>query len=341
MGIMKRTTTLAVAAVLVTVLAGCGGGTAMTTAGSATASAESDQTKIVPDVTGKSFPTANNLLNKEGLSAVAYGKDGKEWKTQFPEDANVLSTDPAAGTSTDKKLIRLNVDMNETDQAKTAKAAAAKAEADAEKARLAERYDFTCDSTVGAVDNTFKTFQQVWASDYYSNATGPCTVRLEGKDHYDDVPPTLLPSENAIVAVVKANGGDVSDPVASFINVLSMCAKVGADYADDVWAVPASRKANAQAALKLCPKAPHAKLFKEALTAVKITDGNYTVGKDMQPGTYQTKPSIKDCYWSRNTGGGATIENDFVGFAPNGVTVTTYAGEGFESSRCGVWTKIG
>lgn len=30
-----------------------------------------------------------------------------------------------------------------------------------------------------------------------------------------------------------------------------------------------------------------------------------------------------------------------VGFAPAGVTVTVFAGEGFESERCGVWTKIG
>ena len=45
--------------------------------------------------------------------------------------------------------------------------------------------------------------------------------------------------------------------------------------------------------------------------------------------------------WSRTTGGGDVIENDFVGFAPNGVTVAVYEGEGFESQHCGVWTKIG
>jgi hypothetical protein len=61
----------------------------------------------------------------------------------------------------------------------------------------------------------------------------------------------------------------------------------------------------------------------------------------MEPGTYKTKPGSKDCYWSRTTGGGDIIANDFVGFAPNGVTVTVYPGEGFESTRCGVWTKIG
>jgi hypothetical protein len=60
----------------------------------------------------------------------------------------------------------------------------------------------------------------------------------------------------------------------------------------------------------------------------------------MEPGTYRTKPSAKGCYWSRTTGGGI-IANDMVGFAPAGVPVTVYPGEGFESNRCGVWTKIG
>lgn len=35
------------------------------------------------------------------------------------------------------------------------------------------------------------------------------------------------------------------------------------------------------------------------------------------------------------------IANDFVSFAPDGVTVTVYPSEGFESERCAPWTKIG
>jgi hypothetical protein len=66
-----------------------------------------------------------------------------------------------------------------------------------------------------------------------------------------------------------------------------------------------------------------------------------TVGKTMEPGTWKTKPGVKDCYWSRSTGGGDIITNDIVDFAPDGVTVTVLAGEGFKSSSCGTWTKIG
>ena len=65
------------------------------------------------------------------------------------------------------------------------------------------------------------------------------------------------------------------------------------------------------------------------------------VGQTMEPGTYKTKPGIKDCYWSRNTGGGDIIDNDFVSFAPDGATVTVYAGEGFESEHYESKTKIG
>ena len=332
------------AAILLAVLSGCGGaGTPAEESTAATATA-----KTVPDVTGKSFPVANNLLNNDGLSAVAFGKDGKEWKSLYPADAKVLSSDPVAGSSTEKKLIRLNVDINEADQAKVVAAeakeaakaeaaAAAKAKAEAEKAALAVRYEFTCGSSYEdpAVLNTL---QQVWSSTYYKDS-GACSVTIDGADPYEK--PALLPSEQAIVALVKSKGGDTSIPASTFADVLLLCAKVDPGYADEVVANPTWRKADAQGALKLCPKAPHAQLFRDALTSVKIDDGNHIVGKDMEPGTYVTKPGSKDCYWSRNTGGGDIIANDFVGFAPDGVTVTTFAGEGFESNGCGVWTKVG
>jgi hypothetical protein len=263
---------------LVAALTGCGG--PGTPTGEATTTVAI--TKTVPDLTGKSFPVANNLLNDEGLSAVAFGRDGKEWKKLYPEDAKVLSSDPAAGSSTEKKLIRLNVDMNEADQAKLvaaeakeavkaaaaatarAKAEAAKAKVEAEKAALAVRYEFNCgysseDTTV------LHTPKQVWASAYYKDS-GTCSVTLDGADPYDG--PALLPSEKAIVALVKSKGGDTSIPAVSFADVLVLCAKVDSGYADEVVANPAWRKADAQGALKLCPDAPHAQLFRDALTSV-------------------------------------------------------------------------
>jgi hypothetical protein len=103
------------------------------------------------------------------------------------------------------------------------------------------------------------------------------------------------------------------------------------------------KKSSAKAALAMCPDAAHAAVLQEVINAVKVSDGDKIVGKTMEPGTYRTVPGVKDGYWSRNTGGGAIIDNDFVGFAPNGVTVTVTvrSGEGFESKGCGTWTKIG
>lgn len=66
-----------------------------------------------------------------------------------------------------------------------------------------------------------------------------------------------------------------------------------------------------------------------------------TVGTTMEPGTWKTKPGVKDCYWSRSSGSGDIIDNDIIDYAPEGVTVAVQAGEGFKSSRCGTWTKIG
>ncbi len=82
-----------------------------------------------------------------------------------------------------------------------------------------------------------------------------------------------------------------------------------------------------------CPK------FKKHVKAAVagFGEGTWTVGGDIDPGTYRTVPGIEDCYWERTTGGGATIANDFVSVAPSGVTVTIRQGEGFVSQGCGGW----
>lgn len=134
---------------------------------------------------------------------------------------------------------------------------------------------------------------------------------------------------------------DVSVPITTVEKVMGLCAKLDSDYAHQEVANTDYPKANAAGALSVCPDAPHASLLQAELTAIKVGDGNKVVGKTMEPGTYKTKPGVKDCYWSRNTGGGDIIANDFVGFAPEGVTVTVHAGEGFESERCAPWNKIG
>lgn len=69
-------------------------------------------------------------------------------------------------------------------------------------------------------------------------------------------------------------------------------------------------------------------------------DGTYAVGTDVPAGTYVTAGTgITDCYWARTTSGGDIIDNNFIGFAPGGVTISIRAGEGLEVSNCGLWVQ--
>jgi hypothetical protein len=75
--------------------------------------------------------------------------------------------------------------------------------------------------------------------------------------------------------------------------------------------------------------------------AAVIGDGDWVVGEEVEPGSYESA-GPKFCYWSRNadaTGGlGTIIANDNV---DGPTTVTLSAGEIFRSHRCGTWSKVG
>jgi hypothetical protein len=337
-GNMKRYIRAILAVTLLTGLTACGGGAQQGASSNESASASPSPTRTaraVPDLTGKSYADARTALSSQGFRSTAIvGKDGSKWTNVVPDKTvTVVSTKPAAGTSTTVQDVEVTVNLTQVEFVAATKAAA-------EAAKLAARYQYLCgNNPYDATTSTkFKSFKEVWASPNYP-AGDKCIVKVDGKYAADGY--TLIPSEQATVDLVAANGGDVSIPAYAFDTVLNLCTKLGLDYADTVHARPEWRKASAKAALALCPDAPHAAVLQEAATAVKVGDGNKIVGQTMEPGTYRTKPAIKDCYWSRNAGGGNIIDNDFVGFAPNGVTVTVYPGEGFESERCGPWTKIG
>lgn len=334
---MKHYLSALLALTLLAGLTACGGGTPAAQVSPSPVATESatptptptpsHKTRAVPDVIGKQFGEARKLLYDADFFGYPWGKDGKKWAGMAPDDAIVTSTVPAAGTVTDTSDIKINVNTSEAERLAAAK--------------LAKRYEFICGGTwTSSKSDTYHSLKEVWASKSYSNGDS-CSVKIDG-DYVDYSKPTLLPAEQAIVDIVAANGGDVSSvPAKTFDTELRLCAKPAPDFATLIWAKPEWKKAQAKAALALCPEAPHAAMLQEVVTSVKIGDGTRVVGKDMEPGTYRTNPSTKDCYWSRTTGGGNIIANDFVGFAPDGVTVTVYPGEGFESQRCGAWTKIG
>ncbi|WP_369744482.1 PASTA domain-containing protein [Paenarthrobacter sp. AMU7] len=337
---MKFRHSIFLAAALALSLSACAGPAPVESAPTPTPSASSSPTaKPVPDVVGKTYLAARTALNNDDYFSRVVGKDGKEWTTNIVPDDSVLavSMKPAAGETPDTDTIYITVNMTEAEFKAASAAKAETAKVAAEHAKLATRYTYNCGS-YSATKPKYKSYKEVWASSDYKNG-GTCYIEIDGRDSYGSVP--LLPSEQKLVDLVASKGGDVSVPSATVGHIMVLCAKLDPDYADQIVARPEWRKSEAAAALTVCPDAPHAAILQAEITAVKVSDGAKIVGQTMEPGTWKTKPGAKDCYWSRTTGGGDIIDNNFVGFAPDGVTVTVYAGEGFESSRCGTWTKIG
>lgn len=72
-----------------------------------------------------------------------------------------------------------------------------------------------------------------------------------------------------------------------------------------------------------------------------VSDGTWTVGKNIEPGVYATGADVgSSCYWAilaSGTNGSDIIENDLPGGGRP--TVTLNAGQEFKSTRCGSWTK--
>lgn len=72
-----------------------------------------------------------------------------------------------------------------------------------------------------------------------------------------------------------------------------------------------------------------------------ISEGTWTVGRDIEPGTYVTSEGVSDyCYWAilrSGTNGSDIIENDIVtGGRP---TVTLSSGQDFTTRGCGRWIR--
>lgn len=82
----------------------------------------------------------------------------------------------------------------------------------------------------------------------------------------------------------------------------------------------------------------------QQVAASSITEGTWTVGRDVEPGTYHTKDLVSGsamCYWeiskTGETGIDAIVDNDIVtGGRP---TVTISAGQDFTTRDCGTWVK--
>jgi len=184
---------------------------------------------------------------------------------------------------------------------------------------------FTITCYIGA-SRTFISLEQVWSTDEQFSL---CSVNMS---------PTYKPTPNDLAAVELYRQFVPSETTPGALGaMLAICAERFATEEDVLkWEPPVI-----QGALLLCGAAPHAGLLQARASKAIIDDGTYVIGQSMAPGTWSTKPSVRDCYWERTTGAGDIIDNNFVSFAPNGVTVTIRSSDGgFISRGCGVWHKI-
>jgi hypothetical protein len=107
-------------------------------------------------------------------------------------------------------------------------------------------------------------------------------------------------------------------------------------------------KSEAESAAKLVQREEAVKAREAAVTGAEktaaantITEGIWTIGKDIVPGTYRTAKALtSSCYWSitrTGSNGGDIIEND----GPKGgfPMVVLSEGQTFENNGCGDWKK--
>lgn len=104
--------------------------------------------------------------------------------------------------------------------------------------------------------------------------------------------------------------------------------------------------ATAEATVKTADSAVKAR--EEAVTAAEktkaantIKEGTWTVGVDIEAGTYRVNADVSSsCYWGiyrTGSNGSDIIDNDIVSGGRPSVTLS--AGQDFNTSRCGSWSK--
>jgi len=76
------------------------------------------------------------------------------------------------------------------------------------------------------------------------------------------------------------------------------------------------------------------------MAARSVTEGTWTVGVDIEPGTYRTEQAVgSDCYWAilRTGSNGDIVDNDIPGGGVPSVTLSV--GQDFVNRRCGTFVK--
>lgn len=99
---------------------------------------------------------------------------------------------------------------------------------------------------------------------------------------------------------------------------------------------------NKTAAASLKKREEAVSAAEKAKAAKTVKEGTWTVGTDIEPGTYRTTSEVSSgsCYWEINrtgSNGGDIIENDIVSGGRPSVTLSI--GQDFTTTRCGSWLR--
>jgi DNA-binding protein H-NS len=101
------------------------------------------------------------------------------------------------------------------------------------------------------------------------------------------------------------------------------------------------RAALAQQEAEIVAREQAVTAVEQMIAANSIGPGIWTVGVDVEPGTYRaSQPVSSDCYWAitrSGTNGSDIIDNDIPGGGMP--TVTLSAGQDFVNNRCGTFVK--
>lgn len=129
------------------------------------------------------------------------------------------------------------------------------------------------------------------------------------------------------------------------------CVEHGTPWMRNEWPVSPNQVHEAETALLLCPDHPdgpairtriadQGALTSELKNSRAFYDGNYRVGKGVEPGTYFTTDDVENCYWERLDANGEIIDNNFVSKAFRVEATIASSDFSFHTEGCGLWRQV-
>jgi hypothetical protein len=137
-----------------------------------------------------------------------------------------------------------------------------------------------------------------------------------------------------------AGGTDTEEPTAEPETVTETVEVPGEVPQEQLDELEAREAALAEREAELAEREAAVTEAEETVAANSVGDGIWTVGVDIEPGTYRATDVSADCYWGIYVSGtnGADIVNNGIPGGGN-PQVTIEEGQDFDSQRCGEWTK--